>query len=259
VVSLRAVQSTIGQPDAYEHIGGGYAVQRRPDPRIARQVRAALGDARTVLNVGAGAGSYEPDDLVVVAVEPSLVMLSQRSSFAAPALRAVAEHLPVRSGAFDAVLAVMTVHHWTDAAAGLAELCRVAPRRVVLTFDTAAHNAQWFIREYVPAVMSREQQRAPSVDDIADAIGATRVEVVPVAHDCVDGFMVAYWRRPHAYLDPEVRRAHSGVAQLDPQLVERGVEQLRADLESGRWYETHADLLDLTELDVGIRLVIADA
>jgi hypothetical protein len=247
----------VGQPETYDQIGLGYAEERHPDPRLARRITAALGGACSVLNVGAGAGSYEPADRFVVAVEPSGVMLAQRPLGAAPAIRAAAEQLPFPDASFEAVMAILTVHHWSDREAGYAELCRVSPHRVVLTFDPMVHNQNWFLREYVPDIALFEQQRAPSIDEIARGIGATQIESVPIPHDCTDGFTVAYWRRPHAYLDPNVRRGHSGIAQADPAVVERGIERLREDLSTGRWHETHASILELNELDVGIRIIVA--
>lgn len=245
--------------EAYDQIGLGYAEERHPDPRIASRIADALGDAASVLNVGSGPGSYEPADRSVTAVEPSSVMLAQRPPGAAPGVQAVAEQLPFPDAAFEAVMAILTVHHWSDRAAGYAELCRVSPRRVVLTFDPHVHNQHWLLREYVPSIALFEEQRAPSIDEIAAGIGATHIETVPIPHDCTDGFTVAYWRRPHAYLDPDVRRGHSGLAHADPAVVERGLERLREDLDTGRWYETHADILELDELDVGIRIVIGSS
>jgi hypothetical protein len=252
------IARVIGRPDAYEKIGGGYSEQRRADARIARCILEALGSARTVLNVGAGSGSYEPSDRVVVAVEPSPVMLAQRPADAGPATRAVAEQLPIRSQSFDAALAILTVHHWSNRQAGYEELRRVASRRVVLTFDPQVHNQLWLFHEYLPEVARFEEQRAPSIEEVANGIGATRVEAIPIPHDCSDGFTVAHWRHPHAYLDPNIRRAHSGLAQADPAIIERGLARLREDLKTGRWHANHADLLDRTELDVGIRLVVAE-
>jgi len=249
----------VGRPQAYDQIGRGYATERRPDPRIASRIMDALGAASSVLNVGAGAGSYEPADRFVVAVEPSGVMLAQRPPGAAPAIRAAAEQLPVPSASFEAAMAILTVHHWSDRPAGYAELCRVSRHRVVLTFDPKVHNRHWFLREYVPEIARFEEQRAPSIDEIAYGIGATRVETVPIPHDCIDGFTVAHWRRPHAYLDPDVRRANSGLAQADPAVVERGIQRLREDLRTARWHEQHADILELTELDVGIRIIIGSS
>ena len=241
----------------YDRIGRAYARHRRPDPRIAAQIVAALGDAETVVDVGAGTGSYEPSDRRVVAVEPSTVMIAQRPSGAAPVLRAVAEQLPFCDRAFDAALALLTVHHWPDRARGMAELARVADRRVVFTFDPEVHYRFSLLDEYFPAAMENERHRVPSIDEVATAIGATRVEVVPVHHDCSDGFGWAYWRRPEAYLDPEVRSCISMFARLDPVDVEPGVDRLRRDLESGAWHERHRDLLGREWVDGGYRLVIA--
>jgi SAM-dependent methyltransferase len=243
---------------AYDTIGRSYSFQRRPDPRIAAQILRALGDARSVCNIGAGTGSYEPDDRVVVAVEPSEVMLAQRAPGAAAAVRGVAEALPFSDDEFDATLAVLTVHHWSDVAAGLAELCRVAPRRVVLGFDEPQSADFWLVADYFPEAAAVESVRAPQVEQIVDGIGASRVEVVPVPHDCVDGFAGAFWRRPEAYLDPQVRTGISSFSILPADVVARAVAELRADLESGAWHERHADLVVLDEIDLGYRLVVAD-
>ena len=143
----------MGTAPVYDEIGRSYTVTRRPDPRIARAIDTALGDARSVVNVGAGAGSYEPSHLRVTAVEPSPAMIRQRPSAAAPVVRAVAEHLPFADTSFDAALAVLTLHHWTDRAGGLAELARVARRRVViLTWDPSCRDLFWLTTEYFPAI-----------------------------------------------------------------------------------------------------------
>ncbi|MBW3669445.1 MAG: class I SAM-dependent methyltransferase [Actinobacteria bacterium] len=242
----------------YDAIGGGYAVHCRADPRIAALVHEALGDAASVVNVGAGAGSYEPADRFVVAVEPSTVMLRQRSASAAPAVRAVAEALPFPDDAFDAALVVLSVHHWADRAAGYAELRRVARRRVVLTFDNDVHRQFWLIAEYAPEVAATDDAVGMTIAETADGIGATRVVPVPLPHDCVDAVLPAHWRRPEAYLDPGVRAAGSGLASLDAATGERMTTRLAADLASGRWHERHADLLDADTYDAGFRLLIAD-
>jgi SAM-dependent methyltransferase len=243
----------------YDRIGVGYSVHRRPDPRIEVQVRAAVGDGR-VLNVGAGTGSYEPDDLPVVAVEPSDVMLEQRRPGAAPAVKAVAGALPFADRSFDVALAVITVHHWPDPAAGLLDMSRVAPRRVVLSFEPEVHSSFWLLHEYLPVAYSLARQ-GPSLDEVAAAVStdgaAVRIETVPIPADCVDGFNWAYWRRPERYLDPSVRAAISGLARLAPSELEPGLARLDEDLRSGRWAETHADLLERDEVDGGFRLVIA--
>lgn len=241
----------------YDAIGVGYAAKRVADPAMAAQIERALGDARRVLNVGAGAGSYESTEREIVAVEPSMVMVAQRGESAAPVVRAVAEGLPVASGSFDATLTVLSVHHWRDRATGYAELRRVAPKRVVLTYEPTLQKRFWLIEDYLPGVARFEAGRVPTVEEVAEGIGATRVEVVPVAHDCRDAILPAHWRRPEAYLDPEVLRSASGVVQSDQDEVRAGIERLRADLASGAWYDRYGHLLDEDELDVGFRLVVA--
>ena len=239
----------------YDRIGVGYTNVRAEDPRIAAAIRAALGDARTVLNVGAGAGSYEPRDRVVTAVEPSEVMIAQRPPRAAPAVRASAEALPFADGSFDAAMAVLSDHHWPDRAGGLQEMRRVARRRaVVFQFDIAALVDFWLAREYL--VTWRPESL--SMEEIAGHLGATRVEAVPIPHDCRDGFLSAYWRRPHAYLDPRVRDGISVFRLLPEADVADAMARLRADLESGEWERRHAGIRDLDELDLGYRLLIAE-
>ncbi len=209
--------------------------------------------------MGAGAGSYEPEDRRVVAVEPSAAMIRQRPPGAAPAVQGVAEHLPFRDGAFDATLAVLTVHHWTDAAAGLAELRRVSRRRVViLTWDPASRNGFWLIDAYLPALLDLDVPRFPALPGIARTLPAMQAIPVPIPHDCVDGFLGAFWRRPEAYLDPNVRRAISGFAQLPRQHVDDCVARLDADLRSGRWDQHYGHLRAQDELDLGYRLIVAD-
>jgi SAM-dependent methyltransferase len=242
----------------YDGIGGNYSWHRRSDPRLGSQIRRAIGDAETLINVGAGTGSYEPTDLAVVAVEPSAVMLAQRPPGSAPAVQACAEQLPFGDATFGAALAIFTVHHWTAPAAGLAELCRVARRVVILSFDPAIHFSYWLVREYLPEMATLPSAAVEPVDGIAEAVGATRVEPVLVPADCVDGFNWAYWRRPEAYLDPAVRACISGLAQLPPDLVAARMEQLRDDVADGTWLRRHADLLRLEAVDAGLRLIVRD-
>jgi SAM-dependent methyltransferase len=245
-----------GREARYDDIGSVYARHRRPDPRVADSINRALGDATSVVNVGAGTGSYEPSDRRVVAVEPSMVMIGQRPPGSAPVVRALAETLPFADQEFDAALAVLTVHHWIDIAAGLAEMVRVARRVVVFTFDPTVHDAFWFFRDYIPEAMAPPPTTAIEPGVVARAIGADRVEVVPVPADCIDGFNWAFWRRPHAYLDPEVRACMSGVALLDDDLVAERMSRLRVDLENGTWAARHGHLLDRDSIDGGFRLVV---
>lgn len=243
----------------YDRIGRGYSSGRRTDPRIAARLWGGLGDASRVLNVGAGTGSYEPDDRSVLAVEPSVEMLRQRPPDGAPAVRGVAEALPFPDDAFDATLCVLTLHHWTDLDAGLAELRRVAGRQVILMFDADLTNGLWLVEDYFPEIEQLPtEQRAPSVREVSALLGdLVDVAAVPVPRDCVDGFAGCYWNRPEAYLDAGVRRAMSCFATLGDEIEARGVARLRADLESGRWDERHGHLRQLDELDLGYRLVVA--
>jgi SAM-dependent methyltransferase len=242
----------------YDQIGLVYSRHRQPDPRIAAQIEAALGDARTVLDVGAGTGSYEPAGRDVVAVEPSQVMISQRGPGSAPTVRSVAESLPFASGSFDAVLAVLTVHHWRDARRGLREMARVGRRVVVLHFDPAVHNRFWLFTDYVPECNSLESAKVFDHAELAREIGATRTEVVPIPGDCVDGFNWAFWNRPEMYLEPEVRACMSGLALLDDRMVAARMELLRGDLADGSWHTRHGHLLALDSVDGGLRLVIRE-
>jgi SAM-dependent methyltransferase len=239
----------------YDRIGAGYPKTRQPDPRIARAIHDALGDAQRVVNVGAGAGSYEPLDREVVAVEPSEVMIAQRPPGAAPAVRASAEALPFEDGAFDAAMAVLTDHHWPDRAGGLRELRRVARRRaVVFSFDVTLNESDWLARDYLTTF----RPEGMAIEEIAEHLGAQRIEAVPVPADCRDGFLYAYWRRPRAYLDQRVRDGISVFRLMPPGEVEAAIAALRADLESGEWERRNADILSLDELDLGYRLFVAD-
>jgi SAM-dependent methyltransferase len=240
----------------YDTIGVTYAVTRRTEPRIAAQVWVALGDAETVLNVGAGTGSYEPSDRDVTAVEPSAVMRAQRPASAAPCVAAAAESLPFEDQSFDAAMAFATVHHWRDPIAGLREMQRVARRVVVSTCDTSDrswHRRFWLTRDYLPEVAA---SRVGLATELARAIGA-RIEPVLIPWDCADGFFEAYWRRPEAYLDENVRRGISMWARVGPEVEQRAVRTLGNDLASGRWAERNRDLLDLEAAELGLRLLVA--
>ena len=242
----------------YDTIGATYTVTRCTEPRIAARIWAALGDARTVLNVGAGTGSYEPPGRDVIAVEPSALMRAQRPASAAPCVAAVAESLPFKDQSFDAAMAFSTVHHWQDPIAGLREMRRVARRVVVFTIDasgTGWHRRFWLTRDYLPEAADLLVGR-PSLTEQARAIGA-RIEPVPIPWDCADGFFEAYWRRPEAYLDERVRRGVSVWARVGTRAEQRAVRGLRDDLASGRWTERNRDLAALDAAELGLRLLIA--
>jgi SAM-dependent methyltransferase len=244
---------------AYDRIGVGYRDIRRSDPRIAARIEAALGDARTVLNVGAGTGSYEPADREVTAVEPSEVMIAQRPAGSAPVVQARAEAVPFEDDSFDAAMAIITVHHWDDPAAGLGEMIRVARECVViLTFDPTPLRDFWF-GEYFPRALDVHAEFMPPVEELAGMLGGASVEAVPLPRRCTDGFFFALWDRPEMHLDPEVRRGSTVWHVMDAAEVERGLDALRADLESGRWDERNGHLREETpELDLGLRLLVAE-
>lgn len=243
----------------YDRIGVGYGEIRRPDPRIAARVEAALGTARSVLNVGAGTGSYEPTDRDVTAVEPSELMISQRPPGSAPVVQASAEELPFENDSFDAAMAIITVHHWADYKAGLSEMVRVAQQRVVvLTFDPTPLADLWLVRDYFPRALAVHGDAMPPIDELAGALPDASVEVVPIPRMCTDGFFCALWDRPEMHLDPDVRRAASVWHLLPEQEAQQGLSALRADLESGRWNERYGHLRTEPELDVGLRVVVAE-
>ena len=239
----------------YDLIGAAYAERRRADPRLASRIRAALGGACSVVNVGAGTGSYEPTDRLVIAVDPSMVMLAQRANGAATAVQASAESLPFLNDAADAVLAVLTMHHWADQRRGLAECARVARQRVVLLTWDPDSDGFWLVRDYFPDLLALDRQLFPSLRTIVAALGPVSSEPVPIPADCLDGFLGAFWRRPEAYLDPAVRAGMSSFARVSN--VEARLESLAADLHSGAWERRHGALLERGELDIGYRLVVA--
>ena len=239
----------------YDQIGRSYTSTRHPDQRIAAAILNALGDAGTVVNVGAGAGAYEPVGSLV-AVEPSWRMIRQRPNGAASVAQASAEALPFGAATFDAALAVLTLHHWTDWRAGLDEMKRVANRLVIFTFDPSEVHKYWLIEAYFPEIAELDQGRCPTVAEIVRHLGDCRVDRIPIPHDCVDGFLAAFWRRPEAYLDPGVRAGISSFALLDQDVVARGVAQLEADLESGQWERRFGYIRSLDSLDIGYQLLV---
>jgi SAM-dependent methyltransferase len=239
----------------YDRIGVGYALGRAPEPRWQAVIQRALGAAKTVVNVGAGAGSYEPGDRYVLAVEPSDVMIGQRPASAAPAIKATAEQMPIADQQFDVAMAISTLHHWNDWRAGLDEMLRVASRMVVLHFDPAVHDDFWLVRDYLPE-LSEVWANTPTVTQVAAQMGGeATVQTMPVPWDCRDGFLSAYWRRPDAYLDPDVRQCMSGLLAIDPKSLAHAVTMLSSDLKSGKWRNRNAELLDSEEYDGGWRLI----
>jgi SAM-dependent methyltransferase len=240
-------------------MGHGYGDVRRPDPRLAAAIWSALGDAASVVNVGAGTGSYEPDDRDVIAIEPSEVMIAQRPADAAPAVKATAEALPLEDKSVDAALAVLTLQHWDDVERGLGEMARVARRRVVLvTMDIAVLAELWLIRDYVPETLPAHAAGFPSIKWLLGALPGATASQMPVPRDCTDGFMAAFWGRPEAYLDPHIRGGTSAWHQLPPAVVTRALGELQDDLERGEWDRRYGRLRQQSSLDVGLRLIRAE-
>ncbi len=245
----------------YDRIGHGYARTRREDPRIAKRLNAALGDARTVVNVGAGAGSYEPPDRHVIAIEPSDVMAAQRRSDRAPAIRASAGSVPLRDDSVDAAMAIVTIHHWDEEQRrGIQELRRVAHGPVViLTFDSTISTRMWLFADYLPEGAALDRRTMPPIDQLTDWLGeGTRVETVPLARDTPDWMCAAFWAHPERVLDPAARAATSGFARMEPPVVDRVLHELRRDLDSGAWDARHGELRTLDSYDVGLRLVVSN-
>jgi SAM-dependent methyltransferase len=240
----------------YDTLGAAYTTTRREDPRIAARIRAALGDADSVVNIGAGAGAYEPPDVPVVAVEPSPTMIAQRPTQGAPVRQGVAESLPLADGEVDAALAVLTTHHWSDLSRALREIRRVARRRAVIFTCDPEFTGFWLYRDYFPSFLTSFRTGLPALREY-EPLGPLRIEPVPIPQDCADGFAAAYWARPEAYLDPGCRANISGFHTIPAAELRAGIDRLRNDLESGAWERRYAPGRR-AELDCGYRLVVAD-
>ena len=240
----------------YDTIGTHYSNYRRPDPRITTALSAELGYAASIVNIGAGVGSYEPRDReFVVAVEPSGLMISQRAKSGPPVVQARAESLPFREAAFDAATAILTIHHWSDVERGLLEARRVARERVVLLTRSGFGQDFWLL-DYLPQIREIEEPLFPSIEELARLLGPVRVTPVPIPHDCTDGFLCAYWRRPHSYLSEGVRGAISTFSRvLD---IDEGLHRLEKDLETGVWQNRYSRLLQTDSMDFGYRLVVCE-
>ncbi len=244
---------------AYDRIGLSYSEVRRADPRFEAAIRRALNDAKRVLNIGAGAGSYEPSDHEIIAIEPSPVMIAQRPADAAPAIQGTAESLPLEDKSVDATMGVFTMQHWDDVDRGLAEVLRVTRERIVfLTLDLDVTAEMWLCRDYLPEIVEHDRETFPTIAHLQDVLPGLQVDTVLVPGDCTDSFCVALWSRPEAHLDPAVRRASSIWHLLAPSVVDSGLDRLRRDLENGEWDRRYGQLRTQATLDVGVRLVKAE-
>lgn len=243
----------------YDAIGRGYSRHRRGDSRIAARIEEALGDARTVLNVGAGSGSYEPTGREVVAVEPSAEMISQRPAGAAPVVQARAEELPFDDDSFDAAMAVLSAHHWVDLEAGLDQVLRVARHRVVIvTFDPKALEDLWITADYFPQMLELRRTSEASTGDLVRMLPAAKSMPIPVPHDCEDHFFAALWARPELLFDEDVVTPMWVWQSISEEARRAGRSRLAADLASGVWEQSYGHLRDRRELDVGLRLIVAE-
>lgn len=243
----------------YDTIGHGYAKARQPDPRLARIIDAALAGAKSVVNVGAGTGSYEPTNREVIAVEPSELMIAQRPPHSARCLQGTADALPLESKSTDAAMAILSAHHWPDLARGVQEMARVARHRAILLTWVPDSSAFWLTQDYFPEILAHDRTIFPDIASLTamlrQHIGPTTLTPVPIPHDCIDGMLCAYWRRPDAYLREDVRRGMSSFSRID---AAAGLNRLRADLASGTWHARNAHLLALEELDLGYRLAVCE-
>lgn len=247
----------------YDTIGTQYASHRRPDPRIAAVIDYVLADAQSVVNVGAGAGSYEPENRTVLAIEPSQVMIGQRSPQAAACVQGSADALPVESKSVDAAMTVLSAHHWPSLESGLREMFRVARKRVVMLTWVPPPDGEpfWLTKDYFPEILAHDRTIFPSstslVESLSKIAGESCITLlpVPIPHDCVDGFLCAYWRRPECYLQPEVRAAISSFTRID---ARAGLSRLYDDLASGRWMQNNAGIVTLDSLDLGYRVVTCE-
>ncbi len=236
----------------YDTIGLNYADLRKPDHRIARRIETALGNAKSVLNVGAGTGSYEPSNRQITAIEPSTEMINQRAASDVVVVQGSAEDLPFEDNSFDASMAVLTIHHWSDQPKGVREMRRVTREKIAfLTYDPSFRG--FWLADYFPALVALDEGQMPRLSDFSNWLGPVSISPVPIPNDCSDGFLAGYWQRPAAYLDERVRAAMSSFWALDD--VDEGLGKLKVDLDSGAWEQRYGDLLDLQQLECGYRLV----
>lgn len=240
----------------YDSIGRTYSGRRVSDPRIAGAIAVAIAGCDSILNVGAGTGSYEPAGKSVVAIEPSRTMIAQRPPGAAPVIQGCAESLPFRDASFDAILGILTVHHWRDKEKGFSECRRVARSRVVFLTCDFAMSAKFWLFDYFPALII-DKHIFPSIERYADFFRSVELLPVPIPADCRDGFLGAYWKRPREYLDPLIRGSISTFSRIGD--ITANLARLEADIVSGAWQHRYPHLQDLNELDLGYRLVIAAA
>ena len=239
----------------YNELANQYRHYRTPDPRIASAIWAHLAGAERVLNVGAGIGSYEPDNCEVLAVEPSEKMIALRPISASKVIRGFAECLPFSDGVFDASMAILTIHHWLDIRQGLNEMLRVTNGKIIL-FTWIGYGDDFWLEDYISAIRGIDAEIFPTLQELEEMLGSITVETIEIPHDCTDGFMCAYWCRPKAYLDAEVRKAISTFSRISD--IQDGLQNLEKDLHSGKWDREYGHLLAKQSRDFGYRVVVRD-
>ena len=237
----------------YDQLAGFYKSHRKPDPRISGRILFHIDGAQRILNVGAGIGSYEPEDCDIVAIEPSYEMISQRKSSKAVLIQGIAENLPFRDNIFDISMGILTIHHWSDITSGLKEMVRVSRNKIIL-FTWIGYGNDFWLEKYIPEIVGIDDELFPTLEELDRIFGGISVETIEIPYDCSDGFMCAYWRRPEAYLDPNVRKAISTFSRM-PKIQNR-LDRLQFEIDSGEWRKKHVHLLKKESLDLGYRLVV---
>lgn len=239
----------------YDQLAKQYKTYRRPDPRIAKRIQFYLQNAQRILNVGAGLGSYEPENCEVVAVEPAFEMISKRNHSKAILIQGIAEELPFKDDIFDCSMCILTMHHWSNIVSGLKEVLRVTRDKIVL-FTWIGYGNNFWLEDYIPEIIGIDAKLFPTIEELNQILGDVLVETIEIPYDCTDGFMCAYWRRPEMYLDPDARSAISTFSRI-PEIQER-LNILQEDIESGVWHKNYSHLLEKESFDLGYRLVVCE-
>lgn len=239
----------------YDQLAEQYRSYRKPDPRIAARIEFHIQGAQRVLNVGAGMGSYEPEDCQVVAIEPSRDMIANRKESKTTLVQGFAENLPFGDNDFDVSMGILTIHHWSDIALGLQEMLRVTKVKIVL-FTWIGYGGNFWLEDYIPEIVGVDEKLFPTLEELDQILGGISVETIGIPYDCADGFMCAYWQRPGMYLDPEVRKAISTFTRIPD--IQGRLERLQDDIDSGVWRKKYSQLFEKESLDLGYRLVVCE-
>jgi len=239
----------------YDQLAEQYKTYRQPDPKIAARIQFHIQGAQRVLNVGAGMGSYEPEDCEVVAIEPSHDMIAKRKRDKATLIQGFAENLPFKDNDFDVSMGILTLHHWLDITLGLKEMLRVSKDKIVI-FTWIGYGSDFWLEDYIPEIIGVDEKLFPTIEELEQILGDISVETIEIPYDCTDGFMCAYWRRPEAYLDQKVRKAISTFSRIPD--IQEGLNRLQDDISSGVWRKEHSHLFEKESLDLGYRLVVCE-